>query len=76
MSIGFYVDESKVRGYTIVVAAVHSQHAVTLRKALIKLRMKGQRRIHFVDESAQRRRMLLSAMSQVLPARAGQADGE
>lgn len=65
MSVGFYVDESKVRGYTIVAAAVHSQHAASLRRALVDLRMKGQRRIHFVDESPPRRRVLLSAMTQL-----------
>ena len=66
MSIEFFVDdESKVHGYTIVAAAVHSQHAVNLRKRLVSLRMKGQRRIHFVDESPPRRRMLLSEMARL-----------
>lgn len=62
LSTEFYVDESKARGYIIVAAVVPSGQATHLRKALRDLRMKGQRRIHFVEESPRRRRELLSAM--------------
>lgn len=51
LSTEFYVDESKARGYIIVAAVVPSGQATHLRKALRDLRMKGQRRIHFVEES-------------------------
>lgn len=63
MSVTLYLDESKAKDYLIVAAAVVTTDAASTRKALSDLRMKGQRRIHFVRESDSRRRELLSAMT-------------
>lgn len=62
MNVTLYLDESKTKDYLIVAAAVITTDAATIRKALNEMRMKGQRRIHFVHESDSRRRELLSAM--------------
>lgn len=55
-----YIDESKARGYVIVAAVVLDGNATQLRKQVAQLRKPGQqKRIHFVDESDVRRRMIL-----------------
>ncbi|WP_104138947.1 hypothetical protein [Cryobacterium sp. Y62] len=57
-----YLDESKSKAYTIVSVALRTQDSPIVRKTLMQLRMKDQRRIHFVSESDSRRRLILSTL--------------
>lgn len=61
-----YIDESKARGYVIVAAVVLDENATQLRKQVAQLRKPGQqKRIHFVDESDVRRRMILEEFARL-----------
>jgi len=60
-----FVDESKVRGYTMAAVVCSDAQASRGRRELNALRMKGQKRIHFVRESDSRRRLVLSTLTQL-----------
>jgi len=60
-----FVDESKVRGYTMAAVACSQADASRARRELVALRMKGQTRLHFVRESDQRRRLILSTLARL-----------
>ena len=60
-----YIDESSAKHYLIAAALVNQADKTALRKALSQLRMPGQNRLHFVDESDQRRRKILSTLTQL-----------
>jgi hypothetical protein len=60
-----YVDECKSKGYYVAAAVVLHTHAVAIEKALRKLTRRGQRRIHFNQESDSSRRFLLSRMCEM-----------
>jgi hypothetical protein len=64
MRVGF-VDECKTPSFALVLVVVESEAVVTARTASLSLRMKGQRRIHFKNESDSRRRQILSAYAKL-----------
>ena len=55
-----FIDESKSKSYVLCAVFVAVDDVPKIRKGLNKLRLKGQSRIHFVSESDQRRRLILS----------------
>lgn len=55
-----FIDESKSKAYVLCAVFVNVDDVPRIRKGLNKLRLKGQSRIHFVSESDQRRRKILS----------------
>ncbi|RKR75181.1 hypothetical protein [Frondihabitans australicus] len=57
-----FVDETKAGGYLMAAVAVSENDLVKLRKALRKLVLPGQRRLHFTNESDARRRQILAAL--------------
>lgn len=58
-----FADESHRRGqYLICAAYVGSRDLGGTRTELRKLRLRGQRRLHFADESDSRRKLILSAL--------------
>ncbi|MFM2185051.1 MAG: hypothetical protein RIS55_699 [Actinomycetota bacterium] len=58
-----FVDESKEKKYTLVATIIPGAHLVKTRKAMRALLAPGQTRIHFKNESPQRRRKILAAIS-------------
>lgn len=60
-----YMDESKARGYYVVVAAASVGSIQESEKALRSLLKQGQRRIHFKSERDSRRRKILSRMTEL-----------
>ena len=69
MTVHVFVDESQRARYMICAAVVSPDDLQAARRGLRGLLLPRQRRLHFVNESPQRRRFLLDAMSD-LPARA------
>ena len=70
MTVHAFIDESqRGRFYLVCVVLVDPGDLPAVRVGLRALLMPGQRRLHFVNESARRRRGLLAAMSK-LPVRA------
>lgn len=59
--IGF-VDESKARELIVVCTVASPDDVADARRELRRLRMKGQRRLHFKSESDPRRRLICSAL--------------
>lgn len=57
-----FIDESKSKSYVLCSVFVSVDDVPRIRKGLNKLRLKGQSRIHFVSESDQRRRKILSSI--------------
>lgn len=57
-----FVDETKEKGYLIVVTLVLPKDIQIVRKTLQGLRKPGQSRIHFSKESDRRRREILSVI--------------
>lgn len=62
MSI-LFVDESKVKGYTMVAAVVVPGDVARLRRDVRSLVLPGQRRIHFTKERPERKRLILSRLT-------------
>ncbi|MEY3624962.1 MAG: hypothetical protein RL696_343 [Actinomycetota bacterium] len=60
-----FIDETKSKKFTLTAVFVDVERIPTIRLELTKLRMKGQRRIHFVDESHARRRHIASELEQL-----------
>lgn len=58
------VDEPKVRGYTMVAALVVPGDAAGLRRDMRSLSLRGQARIPFTEERPERRRMVLSRLTE------------
>jgi hypothetical protein len=58
-----FVDECKVRGLLLAAAVVPPSELAPLRKVLSRLRLPGQRRIHFSAESEARRKVILRGLS-------------
>ena len=70
MTAHAFVDESqRGRFYLVCVVLVDPGDLPAVRAELRTMLMPGQRRLHFVNERARRRRLLLTAMSK-LPVRA------
>lgn len=62
-NIHAFADESHRRGeYLICAATIRGQDLASTRTELRKLRLRGQRRLHFADESDPRRKFILSAL--------------
>lgn len=57
-----FVDESKAGGYAVVAALVQPADVSDARRSLRELLLPGQRRIHFLDESERRRRMIIDRL--------------
>ncbi len=60
-----FVDETKSKKFTLTAVFVDLEQVPRLRVELVKLRMKGQRRIHFVDESDSRRRQIAGVLEKL-----------
>jgi len=60
-----FIDESKSRDYVVVATHVPEDRFSEIRKGLNSLRMTGQRRIHFVDESNTNRLRILRYMERL-----------
>ena len=58
----FFVDESKVKGYTMVAAIIRDDAVSALRRGVRSLVLPGQRRIHFTKERDERKRLILSRL--------------
>jgi hypothetical protein len=58
-----FVDESKEKKYTMVATIIKGTKLVKSRKDMRALLAPGQTRIHFKNESPQRRRKILAAVS-------------
>lgn len=69
MSIQAFVDESQRKRYMICTAIISPNVMKEVRDELRKLLLPQQRRLHFVNESPQRRRRCLAIMAE-LPVRA------
>ncbi len=64
MTLHAFVDESqRGRQYIICATIIDARLASAERTVLRGLRLRGQRRLHFGDESDQRRRQILSALA-------------
>ncbi len=61
-----FMDETKAKGLIVVAAVADLTVLPQVRRELQGLRMKGQRRVHFVNESDSRRKLICSTM-QSLP---------
>lgn len=59
-----FVDESKVKGYTMAAALVVPNHVTKLRRDVRSLVLPGQRRIHFTKEQPDRRRLILARFAE------------
>ena len=57
------VDESKAKKFILCVVQIEQEDVPATRVLLKRLRMKGQRRVHFVSESLSRKREILSTLS-------------
>ena len=68
MSVHAFVDESQRARYTICAAVISPDDLRAARRGLRGLLLPRQGRLHFVNESPQRRRVLLDAMRE-LPVR-------
>ena len=68
MSVHVFVDESQRVRYTICAAVVSPDDLRAVRRRLRGMLLPRQGRLHFVNESPQRRRVLLDAMRE-LPVR-------
>jgi len=60
-----FVDESKAHDYLLIAAVVRPAQLAAARKAIRRLVLPGQRRIHMYKESDARRRQLLSVIGQL-----------
>ena len=65
MRVQVFVDESQRKHYIICAAIISPNHLAQVRTSLHKLLLPGQRRLHFVDESKQRRQKCLTAMAEL-----------
>ena len=68
MSVHAFVDESQRVRYTICAAVISPNNLRTVRQGMRSMLLPRQSRLHFVNESPQRRRILLDAMRE-LPVR-------
>ena len=57
-----YIDESKAKSYILVAVLVQPGLAAGFRKRMMRLRMPGQRYIHFINERDSRRKIILSEL--------------
>lgn len=55
-----YLDESKSKNYLLVAVIVEPGIAKSIRSRMLKLRMPGQKHLHFVSERDSRRKFILS----------------
>lgn len=69
MSVQVFVDESQRKQYMICATVISPNFMKEAREELRRLLLPRQRRLHFVDESKQRRRQCLAVISE-LPLRA------
>ena len=65
MSVHAFVDESQRVRYTICAAVISPNNLRTVRQGLRSMLLPRQSRLHFVNESPQRRRILLDAMREL-----------
>lgn len=65
MSVQAFVDESQRKQYMICAAIISPNVMKAVREELRKMLLPRQRRLHFVDESNQRRRKCLAVMSEL-----------
>ena len=59
-----FIDECKSKKFILVAVFVDLPRIPEIRKSLMRLRLKGQSRIHFVDESNPRRKSIVSSLTQ------------
>ena len=64
MRVGF-VDECKTPNFALVLVLVAESSVVDVRSTSLSLRMKGQRRIHFKNESDSRRKKILRSYAKL-----------
>ncbi len=57
-----FIDECKSKKFTLIAVFVDFPRIPEIRKSLMSHRLKGQSRIHFVDESNSRRKAILSTL--------------
>jgi len=57
-----FIDECKSKKFTLIAVFVDLSSIPEIRKALMSHRLKGQSRIHFVDESNSRRKAILATL--------------
>lgn len=60
-----FIDESKGKGYLIVAVVVADRDVANLRSATARLRLPGQRSVHFTKERQQRRRLILDEFTRL-----------
>jgi len=60
-----FVDETKVRGLTVVTAIFEPRDLAHARSVMNSLRMKGQERLHFKSERDSRRRQIMTAICEL-----------
>lgn len=65
MSVQAFVDESQRKRYMICAAIISPNVMKEVRDELRRLLLPRQRRLHFVDESKQRRRQCLAVISEL-----------
>ena len=63
MSVHVFCDESKAGGFRLAAVAVEPADLAGLRSTISALRLPGQRRVHFANESDGRRRKIIKALS-------------
>lgn len=59
MALHVFADESKKRGLILAAAIIEQSELVRLRATLGRLRLPGQRRLHFAKESDGRRSLII-----------------
>ena len=64
MGVHVFVDETKVRGFTLVGVLVDNRDVARLRRSMRSMLLPGQERIHFAKEQDSRRRLVLSELSE------------
>lgn len=62
MGMHYFIDETKAKGYVVVVAMCPDASLPTARRTVGKLVLPGQRSIHMKQESPRRRRMISDAV--------------
>ena len=60
-----FIDECKSKKFTLIAVFVDVPLIPEIRKALMSHRLKGQGRIHFVDESNSRRKAILATLQKL-----------
>ncbi|GAA1742680.1 hypothetical protein [Aeromicrobium alkaliterrae] len=61
MSTHYFIDETKAKGYVVVIASCPSESLAAMRRVVSRLVLPGQRSIHMKNESPRRRRQIAGA---------------